>query len=84
MQTKLGSFMEALVNTLLGLVLAFVAQSAMFALTGIQATTQQNIIVIVGMTVISMVRSYVVRRFFNGAWATNIKTTILNWKGLLG
>lgn len=84
MQTKLGSFVEALVNTLIGLVFAFAAQSALFVLSGIQATAQQNLVVVIGMTVISVVRSYVVRRLFNGAWATNIKSTLLNWKEFLG
>lgn len=84
MQSKLGSFVEALVNTLLGIILALVAQSAMFALTGIQATAQQNLMVVLGMTVISMIRSYLVRRFFNGAWVTNVRLTLLNWKDFLG
>ena len=84
MQTKLGSFVEALANTLVGLVFAFVAQAAMFALSGIQATATQNLIVVIGMTVVSVVRTYIIRRLFNGAWATNVKSTLLNWKGFLG
>lgn len=84
MQTKLGSFVEAVVNTLVGLIFAFAAQSAMFALSGIQATAQQNLIVVIGMTVVSVVRSYVIRRVFNGAWAVNIKSTLMNWKEFLG
>lgn len=81
MQTKLGSFVEALANTLFGLIFAFAAQGAMFALSGIQATAQQNLIVVIGMTVVSVIRSYVIRRIFNGAWVSSAKA---KWKGLLG
>lgn len=81
MQTKLGSFIEALANTLIGLVFAFAAQGVMFALSGIQATAQQNLIVVIGMTVVSVVRSYIIRRIFNGAWLTSVKS---KWKELLG
>lgn len=84
MQTKLGSFVEALVNTLVGLVFAFAAQSVMFAVSGIHATATQNLIVVIGMTVVSVVRTYIIRRVFNGAWATNVKSTLLNWKEFLG
>lgn len=70
-QSRKASFVEALANTLFGLVLAFIAQALLLKAAGVAATTEQNLFVVVGMTLVSMVRSYVIRRLWNNEfWKT--------------
>ena len=65
MQTKAQSFLEAVVNTAFGLLFALIIQALLFELVEIKATAEQNLIVVIGMTLASVGRSYVVRRIFN-------------------
>lgn len=80
MQSKLQSFVEACVNTVTGLILAFAAQTVMFKVVGINASGTQNAIVILGMTVVSVIRSYVIRRFFTNQFWKRIPFTPAKWK----
>lgn len=64
-QSKLMSFTEALANTCVGLVLAFLLNAALMKATGVQATELQNALITIGHTVVSTLRSYVLRRWFN-------------------
>lgn len=65
MQSKLASAVEALANTALGFALAFVAQSVICWAYSIQLSNHDNAILVWWMTVVSVVRSYVVRRLWN-------------------
>lgn len=65
MQTKIQSLVEAVTNTLSGLVLAFIVNMLLMGAAGVTATTKQNLLIVGGHTIVSVVRSYVVRRFFN-------------------
>ena len=67
-QSKKMSFVEALTNTLVGLLLAFVVNAVLMYWTGVTATWQQNALIVAGHTIVSVVRGYMVRRLFNGAW----------------
>jgi hypothetical protein len=62
------SFVEAITNTLVGLALAFAVNAALMHWTGVTATAMQNFLIVAGHTVVSVLRSYVIRRMFNGAW----------------
>ena len=64
-QTKLVSFIEAVVNNSIGMAIAFVAQDFLFGQVGIVASPFQNAGVVLGMTVVSILRSYIVRRVFD-------------------
>lgn len=64
-QTKLGSFTEALVNVLIGLAVAILAQMWFFAEYHVVISTKTNIKLTIFMTVISVARSYLLRRAFN-------------------
>ena len=64
MQTKIQSLVEAVTNTLSGLVLAFVVNMLLMGAAGVSATAKQNLLIVGGHTVFSVIRSYVVRRFF--------------------
>ena len=65
MQTKIQSLVEAVANTLSGLVLAFIVNMLLMGAAGVTASHEQNAIIVVGHTVVSVIRSYVVRRYFN-------------------
>jgi len=65
MQTKIQSLVEAVINTLSGLVLAFVVNMLLMGAAGVTASPKQNLLIVGGHTIVSVIRSYVVRRFFN-------------------
>ncbi|MCZ4284598.1 hypothetical protein O4H29_07085 [Marinobacter salarius] len=65
-QSRLGSFYEALINVLIRFPIGLVSQFAVFPLVGIEATLTTNFQVAGYFTVISVISSYVIRRWFNG------------------
>lgn len=65
MQTKTVSFIEVILGTFIGLGVAVVTQIVVFPWFGIAASIGQNLQIAGIFTVISIVRGYVVRRFFN-------------------
>jgi hypothetical protein len=64
-QTKLGSFYEALINIIIGWTINFTANMTIFPLFGWEISIEQNIWLGTIYTVISLVRSYIIRRWFN-------------------
>lgn len=64
-QSKRMSMVEAVVNTAIGLVVAMVATAAICKVYGIPMSWDNNFIITFWMTVLSVLRSYVLRRFFN-------------------
>lgn len=64
-QTRLGSFIEACINVAIGFVINFVANLVILPLIGFHISVSQNLFIGVLYTVISVVRSYTVRRWFN-------------------
>lgn len=66
MQTKFQSFIEACANVLVGYGVAILSQIAIFPLFGIYVPLSSNLAIGAWFTVISLVRSYVLRRWFNG------------------
>lgn len=67
MQSKKGSFYEACMNILVGFGVNFVANLVILPLFGFTTlTVGQNFIIGLLYTVISLIRSYVLRRWFNG------------------
>lgn len=67
-QSKSMSMVEAVVNTVVGLVIAMVATAAICKAYGIPMTWENNFIITFWMTVLSIVRSYLLRRIFNMGW----------------
>ena len=65
MQSKLDSLIEASINTFLGFVIAFISQLVFFPIVGIEVTLGQNFILTVLFTLVSIIRNYVIRRYFN-------------------
>jgi hypothetical protein len=67
MQSRADSLMEAGVNVAIGLVISTIANHIILPLTlGVTPTLGQNVLIGVAFTIISLVRSYALRRLFNG------------------
>lgn len=65
-QTRLGSFIEACFNVLIGFWINFFANLLILPLFGFtNLTIQNNFIIGVLYTFISVARSYIIRRWFN-------------------
>lgn len=64
-QTKLGSLIESLMNILIGFGVALASQILVFPLFGIHVSLITNLWIGAWFTAISLVRSYVIRRWFN-------------------
>ena len=65
MQTKYQSLIESLTNILIGYLTALLSQVLIFPLFDIDVTFQDNLLIGLYFTIISLVRSYLVRRYFN-------------------
>lgn len=75
MQKKTHSFIESIVNVLVGYGVAFAAQVLVFPAFGINVSLKTNFHMTNIFTVISIVRSYCIRRAFNKI-AVNGKTRV--------
>lgn len=64
-QTRLSSFIEAIINVAIGFVINFTANMFIFPMFGFHITPGANLLMGLIYTVISVVRSYAVRRWFN-------------------
>lgn len=64
-QTRLGSLIEACINVLIGFAINFVANLLILPLIGFHITAGQNLFIGVLYTIISVCRSYAIRRWFN-------------------
>ncbi|MCK5127663.1 MAG: hypothetical protein KAR42_15505 [candidate division Zixibacteria bacterium] len=64
-QTKLGSLIESLMNILIGYGVALASQILIFPMFNIHISLSTNLWIGAWFTLISLVRSYVIRRWFN-------------------
>jgi hypothetical protein len=65
MQTKKQSLYESAVNIAIGYSIAIISQVIIFPIVGVEATFSQNIKIGILFTLVSFVRSYLIRRYFN-------------------
>lgn len=65
MQSKLQSFIESLTNILIGYLTALLSQVLIFPIFDIYVSFQDNLLIGLYFTIISLIRSYLVRRYFN-------------------
>jgi hypothetical protein len=63
-QSRIMSLVEALANVAVGYCIAVMTQVVVFPLFGLQASLAQNLGIGAVFTVVSLVRSYVLRRLF--------------------
>lgn len=64
-QTRLESFIESAINTGLGFLLALVTQILIYPLFDIEVSLGDQTLLALIFTTVSLVRGYVVRRYFN-------------------
>jgi hypothetical protein len=64
-QSRKGSFIESSVNVVIGYIVAMFSQFFIFPLFGVYVSLQTHLWIGVWFTVISVVRSYILRRWFN-------------------
>ena len=65
MQSKLESFKEAINNIIIGYITAIISQLIIFPLFGIYVSIQDNLLIGLYFTIISLIRSYLIRRYYN-------------------
>lgn len=65
MQSRRWSLIEAVANVLVGLGVSLVSQLVIFHLYGVELSLAQNLKIVLWFTLISIVRSYLLRRIFN-------------------
>jgi len=65
MQTRIQSFIESFINVAIGFGVALISQILVFPLFGINIPMESNLLIGAIFTVISIARSYLVRRVFN-------------------
>lgn len=64
-QTRLSSLIEAFINIVIGYIVALASQLFIFPLLGIIISLETNLLIGAWFTFISLIRSYVIRRWFN-------------------
>ena len=65
MQSKFQSLIESFINILIGYLTALFSQVLIFPLFNIYVSIQDNLLIGLFFTVISLIRSYLIRRYFN-------------------
>ena len=64
-QTRAHSMIEAFANTIVGIALSLAAVQWVFPIFGVRMSLAENFIATGIMTILSVIRSYALRRFFN-------------------
>ena len=70
MQTRLMSLVESVANIVVGYGVAVLTQLLVFPLFGLAVSLGENLMIGLIFTVVSLARSYALRRLFN-AWSLN-------------
>lgn len=65
MQTVKNSFIESLINTLTGFIFSLMVQLTIFPFYNININFMDNIWITLWFTLASIIRSFIIRRFFN-------------------
>lgn len=65
MQKRKQSLIESITNTLIGFIVSLSVQLTIYPILGIDVKFHQNVIITIVFTTVSIIRGYMVRRFFN-------------------
>ncbi len=65
-QSRLGSLIETIINTAIGYVVALASQLIIFPMFDIHVPLGTNLAIGAWFTLVSVLRGYAVRRWFNG------------------
>lgn len=66
MQKKIHSLLESLLNVIVGFIISYAISFIVYPLFGIPVNPTKYLGIVLIYTVISVIRSYVIRRYFNG------------------
>jgi hypothetical protein len=64
-QTRLESLVEVCINVAIGFCVSYSVGPLLYAYLGVEYNYLSNFVVTAGYTILSVVRSYIVRRWFN-------------------
>lgn len=64
-QSKTQSLNETVISTIIGLLVSLLTQIIVFPLYGLEVKFNQNVQITIIFTLVSIVRGYCVRRYFN-------------------
>ncbi len=64
-QTKFLSFLESISQTIVGLFISIVIQLILYPMLNIEVSFKQNLIITFVFFLASIIRGYLIRRFFN-------------------
>jgi len=64
-QSKIQSIIESVIRTIIGLVTSILIQLILYPIMGIPVSFKQNLIITFVFFIVSIIRGYLVRRFFN-------------------
>ena len=78
-QSKIESLIESIINTSLGFLVALITQILIYPIFGIEVSFGDQTLLALIFTSVSLVRGYVVRRYFN----TYFKHAVIYLLGLL-
>ena len=81
MQNKIHSLLESLTNTVIGYVVAVASQLVIFPWFNIHIEVQDNLLIGVWFTIISLTRGYLVRRWFASRTDENV---VVAWQCVTG
>ena len=65
LETRRQSLLEAVVNILIGFIVAGLSQMIIFPIFDIQTSAVENLAIASYFTIIGLIRSYILRRIFN-------------------
>ena len=65
MQSRFGSFVESIVGTIIGFIVAVISQLVIFPAYGVNVSLATNLKITFWFTVVSVIRAYLMRRAFN-------------------
>lgn len=72
-QTRKGSIIESIVNTFIGFAITIIVSPFIYWICGVSVNAKQLGLTTLLFTLLSIVRGYFVRRFFNKLIIKNIK-----------
>lgn len=78
-QTRAGSLIESLMNIAIGYGVALLSQIAIFPLFDIHVSISTNLWIGAWFTLISLIRSYIIRRWFNARLHSSAQAMAANY-----
>jgi hypothetical protein len=76
MQPRWLSFMEAVTNIVVGYAFAVLTQIIVFPMFGLHASLRENLLIGCFFVGVSLIRSFAIRRLFNGVWLAHFQSKI--------